>query len=81
MWLLGVARVARLWRQCTSEGGKPSTRESADPFEVLYGSCNGESSGISLLSVACIYESRVTRPEDFGRIIISIIIMNNNYEK
>ena len=27
--------------------------ESADPIEVLYGSCNGESSGISLLSVAC----------------------------
>ena len=29
-------------------------RESADPIEVLYGSCNGESSGISLLSVACV---------------------------
>ena len=28
--------------------------ESADPIEVLYGSCNGESSGLSLLSVACV---------------------------
>ena len=41
-----------------SEGGKLSTaamvRESADPIEVLYGSCNGKSSGISLLSVACV---------------------------
>ena len=29
-------------------------RESADPIEVLYGSCNGESCGVSLLSVACV---------------------------
>ena len=29
-----------------------TVRESADPIEVLYGSCNGESSGLSLLSVA-----------------------------
>ena len=29
-------------------------RESADPIEVLYGSCNGESSCLSLLSVACV---------------------------
>ena len=36
-----------------AEGGKLSihaatVRESADPIEVLYGSCNGESSGVSL---------------------------------
>ena len=30
-----------------------TVRESADPIEVLYCSCNGESSGVSLLSVAC----------------------------
>ena len=28
--------------------------ESADPIEVFYGSCNGEWSGLSLLSVACV---------------------------
>ena len=28
--------------------------ESADPIEVLYSSCNGESSGLSLLSAACV---------------------------
>ena len=39
-----------------SEGGihAATVRESADPIEVLYGSCNGESSGLSLLSVACV---------------------------
>ena len=33
------------------EGGRLSTR-SKDPIQVLYGSCNGESSGLSLLFVA-----------------------------
>ena len=28
--------------------------ESADPIEVLYGSCNGESRDLLLLSVACV---------------------------
>ena len=39
-----------------SEGGKLSTRsnELADPIQVLYGSCNGESSGLSLWSVGCV---------------------------
>ena len=39
-----------------SEGGKLSTRsnESADPIQVLYGSCNGESSGLSLWSIGCV---------------------------
>ena len=42
-----------------SEGGKLSTlaatvRESADLSQVLCGSCNGESNGLSLLSVACV---------------------------
>ena len=35
--------------------------ESADPIEVLYGSCNGESSGLSLLSVACVNHELHTR--------------------
>ena len=58
VWLLGVARAARLWRQCRprEEGWvhAATVRESTDPIEVLYGSCNGESSGLSLLSVACV---------------------------
>ena len=37
------------------EGGK--LRESADPIQVLSGSCTGESSGLSLLTVACMCES------------------------
>ena len=41
-----------------AEKGRLSTRsngrESADPIEVHYGSCNGESRGLSLLSVACV---------------------------
>ena len=41
-----------------AEGGRPSTaatvHESANPIQVLYGSCNGESSGLSLFSVACV---------------------------
>ena len=33
----------------------PATvRELADPIQVLCGSCIGESSGLSLLSVACV---------------------------
>ena len=35
--------------------------ESADPIEVLYGSCNGESIGLSLLSVACVNHELHTR--------------------
>ena len=41
-----------------SEGGTrvhaATVRESADPIKILYGSCNSELSGISLLSVACV---------------------------
>ena len=33
---------------------KATVRQSADSIQVLYGSCNGESSGLSLLSVACV---------------------------
>ena len=48
-----------------AEGGRLSTRatvrESADPIEVLYGSCNGKSSGLSLLSVACVSHELHTR--------------------
>ena len=29
-------------------------RESADLIQIIYGSCNGESSGLSLVSVACV---------------------------
>ena len=61
MWLLGVARAARLWRHCTENRLREESWvhaatvcESADPIQVLYGSCNGESSALSLLSVACV---------------------------
>ena len=42
-----------------AEGGKLSihaatVRESADLIKVLYGSCNSESSSLSLLSVGCV---------------------------
>ena len=51
-------------------------RESADPIEVLYSSCNGESSGLSLLSVACVSHELYIRPEE------SWSKMNmNNYEE
>ena len=72
-----VARCgARRPAMATMHWGRPkeeswvhaaTVRESADPIEVLYGSCNGESSGLSLLSVACVSHAWVTRPEDFGR--------------
>ena len=32
----------------------PSLRYTADPIPALSGSCNGESCGVSLLSVACV---------------------------
>ena len=38
-----------------------TVRESADPIEVLYGSCNGELSGVSLLCVACVSHELHTR--------------------
>ena len=38
-----------------------TVRESADLIEVLYGLCNGESSGISVLSVACVSHELHTR--------------------
>ena len=38
--------------------------ESADPIEVLYGSGNGESSGLSLLSVACVSHAWKIMDED-----------------
>ena len=49
-----------------AEGGRLGVHaatvcESADPIEVLYGSCNGESSGVSLLSVACVSHELHTR--------------------
>ena len=61
VWLLGVARAAWLWRQCT-EGGQERKAEYTQQryvnrlirLKFLYGSCNGESSGVSLLSVACV---------------------------
>ena len=31
-----------------------TVRQSADSIQVLCGSCNGESRGLSLLSVACV---------------------------
>ena len=37
-----------------AEYTQQQVRESADPIEVLYGSCNVKSSGISLLTVACV---------------------------
>ena len=33
---------------------KATVCQSADSIQALYGSCNGESSGLSLLSVACV---------------------------
>ena len=58
-----------------AEGGKLSihtatVRESADPIQVLYGSCNGESSGVSLLSVACVSHELHARKIRGPRIII-----------
>ena len=41
VWLLGVARTAQLWRQCRPKE-EATVRESADPIQVLYCSCNGE---------------------------------------
>ena len=50
-------------------------RESDDPIEVLYGSCNGESSGLSLLSVACVSVMSYM-PERFWTKMIMNNIMN-----
>ena len=46
--------AAEKGRLSTRSNSTVRIRESADPIEVLYGSCNGESSGVSLLSVACV---------------------------
>ena len=65
-WQLALSLRARVVARCgtcrlanalmPSEGGKLSTRSNGirESIEVLYGSCNGESSGLSLLSVACV---------------------------
>ena len=54
--LLGVARAARLWRQCRPKEGCVHAATVRESIQVLYGLCNGESSGLilSLLSVACV---------------------------
>ena len=58
----------------------PATvRESADPIQVLCGSCNGESSGLSLLSVACVSHELHARKISGPRWII--IIIDNYYEQ
>ena len=44
-----------------------TVRESAGPTEVLCGSCNGESSGLSLLTVACVSQE-LQAPEEIGQI-------------
>ena len=61
VWLLGVACAARLWRLYCTEAlreerweHKAKVRQSADSIQVLCGSCNGESRGLSLLAVACV---------------------------
>ena len=56
VWLLGVAQTARLWRQYT-EGGRERKAEYTQQrlvrlkFSTVHVNC--ESSGVSLLSVAC----------------------------
>ena len=52
----GVRRLAMALRPAEGEGSvhAATVHKSADPIQVLYSSCNGESCGISLLSVACV---------------------------
>ena len=52
----GVCRLAMATMQLREEScvHAATVRELVDLIEVLYGSCNGESSDLSLLSVACV---------------------------
>ena len=59
-----------------------TVRELADPIEVLYSSCNGEPSGISLLSVACVshelHARKILDEDDYEYDYNIIIIMMMN---